>query len=98
MPNPHKLKHIVMFSARDKKDIAKIKKGLEMLAGIPEALNLSVSENLGLDTISEGMDVVLYAEFVSENALKTFKQHTLYEECIQVVRPLRDKRIAVDFY
>ena len=92
------LKHIVAFSAKNSKDIDAIKQGLTMLGDIPGVKHFSVQENLKLDTISDdAMDVVLYTEFESAEALEAFKQHEIYARCIDVVRPLRDKRIVLDF-
>lgn len=97
MQKPHKIRHIVAFSALKENDIPKIKKGLEMLGNIPGVINFSVNDNLKLDKGSSEMDVVLYCEFVSQRALDDFKKHRIYDECIQVVRPLRDKRVVLDF-
>ena len=92
------IRHIVSFSAKDKKDISAIKDGLSMLGDIPGMQHFSVQENMKLDKISpETMDVVLYAEFESVETLEAFKQHEIYAQCIDVVRPLRDKRIVLDF-
>ena len=96
------LKHIVAFSAKNPNNIAAIKAGLEMLGHIPGVENFSVRENMKLDKISvemmaEEMDVVMYVEFASIEDLESFKQHQIYAKCIDVVRPLRDKRIVLDF-
>lgn len=91
------IRHIVAFSAKNPADIPAIKSGLAMLGDIPEAQNFSVSDNLKLDSLSDEYDAVLYAEFKSVDALETFKKHDLYQQCIDVVRPLRDKRLVLDF-
>jgi len=43
------------------------------------------------------VDVIVYAEFESAEALAAYKAHPLYEASIKAVRPLRDLRIAADF-
>ena len=93
---PDHIRHVVAFSAKDAKDIPAIKEGLGVLGKIPGVLHFSVSDNLKLDQGSADMDVVLYAEFASTEALEAFKQHEIYAQCIQVVRPLRDQRVVLD--
>lgn len=97
MSKSHLIQHIVAFSARNKSDIPKIKDGLKMLGNIPGVINFRISDNKKLDNASSEMDVVMSCEFVSETALADFKKHKIYDECIQVVRPLRDHRIVLDF-
>ena len=46
---------------------------------------------------SSEVDVIVYAEFDSEEALAAYKAHRLYEDSIKAVRPLREIRIAADF-
>lgn len=90
------IRHIVMFSAKDPKDIGAIEQGLRLLAGIPEPTHFEVSRNLQCDQIANDIAVVVYAEFADTEALARYKQHPLYEEAIRVVRPLRDMRVAAD--
>ena len=68
-----------------------------MLGTIPGVLQFTVTDNLKLDNLSKPMDVVFYAEFASESTLEAFKQHQTYQDCIDVVRPLRDERMVLDF-
>ena len=49
-----------------------------------------------LDEISNEIDVVVYAEFPSEEALNAFKLHPLYEESIERVRPNCELRLVAD--
>ncbi|MEJ6402861.1 Dabb family protein [Yoonia sp. 2307UL14-13] len=91
------IRHVVFFSARDRSDIPRIVAGLEVLADIPAARHFEVRRNLGSDPISPDMDVVVYAEFDSIADLEAYRAHPLYQKSIDIVRPLRDQRIAVDF-
>lgn len=91
------IRHIVLFSAKDQADLATIKAGLELLSGIPGVHHFEVAYNSKRDGLSQEIDVVVYGEFDSYDALDTYKAHPLYQESISVVRPLRDQRIAVDF-
>jgi quinol monooxygenase YgiN len=91
------IRHIVLFSARRTEDIPAIIEGLRMLGTIEGVKHFEVARNNRYDQLSQEMDVVLYAEFTDAAALDAYKQHPTYERCIEVVRPLRDQRIAIDY-
>lgn len=91
------IRHIVLFSAKDPKDLAIIKAGLELLHGIPGSHNFQVAYNSKRDGLSKEIDVIVYGEFDSYEALDAYKAHPLYQDSIDVVRPLREHRFAVDF-
>ncbi|AKS44987.1 Stress responsive A/B Barrel Domain [Octadecabacter temperatus] len=91
------IRHVVLFSAKDKADVARIVDGLSMLADIPHASTFEVVQNSQVDALSGEIDVVVYAEFVDDAALQAYKSHQLYQDAIAVVRPLREMRIAADF-
>ncbi|MGH1378788.1 MAG: Dabb family protein [Alphaproteobacteria bacterium] len=90
------IRHIVMFSAKQPDNVDGIYQGLKMLEGIEGNWLLSVTKNSKLDQIANDIDVVVYGEFPDEAALARYKSHPIYDECITIVRPLRDKRVAVD--
>ena len=90
------IRHIVFFTANDSADLAAIETGLHLLADIPYHRHFQVSRNLGQDTLSGAVDLVVYAEFDDASALADYKLHPLYEQAIRIVRPLRDLRIAAD--
>ncbi|MET4128844.1 Dabb family protein [Roseovarius sp. MBR-6] len=92
------IRHIVFFSAANPEDVDRIREGLMMLADIPHARHFEVGRNLQSDAIAGArVDLVVYAEFADEAALAAYKAHPIYAECIALVRPLRDQRIAADF-
>lgn len=91
------IRHVVLFSAKDKADVARIVDGLSMLADIPHSSVFEVVENSQVDALSGEIDVVVYAEFVDDAALQAYKSHQIYQDAIDVVRPLREMRIAADF-
>lgn len=92
------IRHIVFFTAKDPKDLDAVHDGLMLLAGIPDKLHLEVGRNFRNDPISPGgPDFVVYAEFEDEAQLARYKANPLYQTSIDVVRPLRDMRIAADF-
>lgn len=97
MPDRSFIRHVVLFSAKDKADVARIVDGLSMLADIPHASVFEVVQNSQVDALSGEIDVVVYAEFVDDAALQAYKSHQLYQDAIAVVRPLREMRIAADF-
>lgn len=90
------IRHIVMFSAKEKAEVARIEAGLRRLADIGEHLCFEVSRNLAVDQIANEVDVVVYAEFADDAALARYKAHPIYAEVIAVVRPLREMRVAAD--
>ena len=91
------IRHIVFFTARDRKDMPAIDEGLKLLGTIPYAAHFEVSENARIDQIGNDVDVVVYAEFADEAALAAYKAHPTYAEATRRVRPLRDTRLAADF-
>ena len=97
MQNRTFIRHVVFFSAADAKDLTRIVDGLSMLADIPYASTFEVVQNSGVDALSNEVDVVVYAEFSDDAALSAYKAHPLYQAAIDVVRPLRELRIAADF-
>ncbi len=90
------IRHIVMFSAKKPEDIDAVYNGLKMLETIEGNWTLTITKNQKLDQIENDIDVVVYGEFPDATTLSTYKAHPTYEDCIKIVRPLRDKRIAVD--
>lgn len=97
MKNRSFIRHVVFFSATDKADVARIVDGLSMLAQIPHSSTFEVVQNSGVDALSGEVDVVVYAEFTDAAALAAYKADPIYQKCIDVVRPLRELRIAADF-
>lgn len=91
------IRHIVFFSAKDPKDISAIKEALLTYNDIPSVSKLEVAENSKRDGLSDEIDIVLHAEFESFEAMEKYKQHPIFKAGIDVVRPLRKLRYAVDF-
>ncbi|MEL7460967.1 MAG: Dabb family protein [Pseudomonadota bacterium] len=97
MPDRSFIRHVVFFTAKDRADLARIIDGLSLLKDIPQAALVEVSENKRVDQIANEIDAVVYAEFPDEAALEAYKAHPNYQRAIDIVRPLRDIRHAVDF-
>ncbi|MEP5152079.1 Dabb family protein [Planktotalea sp.] len=91
------IRHVVFFSAKDKSDVPAIISGLELLAGIPHSEVFEVRKNKQQDQIANDVDVVVYAEFKDQAAFDAYKADPIYQDAIDVVRPLRDLRVAADF-
>jgi hypothetical protein len=92
------IRHVVFFSAKDKKDLDAIVEGLSLLKTNPHAETLEISHNLQADALSgDKVDVVVYAEFTDEQQLADYKAHPVYQQSIDQVRPLRELRLAADF-
>ena len=88
----------MLFTAREEQHKQTILDGLSLLKGIPDCLHLEVGTNTRHDPVSEiSPDFIVYAEFASDEQLAAFKRHELYQASIDIVRPLREKRIAADF-
>ncbi|MEE9388735.1 MAG: Dabb family protein [Paracoccaceae bacterium] len=97
MPARSSIRHVVFFSAKNKDDIPRIMDGLSRLTGIPHAEVLEIRKNTRSDVLSGEVDIVVYGEFADESALAAYKAHPLYQASIDIVRPLREIRIAADF-
>lgn len=90
------IRHIVYFSVRSPADRSTVLDGLRLLETNPHARCLEVGENLKLDSLGNDIDFVVYGEFDDEAQLDAFKAHPVYQQSIDVVRPLREIRIAAD--
>jgi hypothetical protein len=91
------IRHIVFFSARDRKDLEVIRAGLSLLTDIPFAARLEIGENVKTDQLGGEIDLVVYGEFADEAALAAYKAHANYQRSIDIVRPLREIRMAADY-
>ncbi len=91
------IRHIVFFSARDSQDIEKIRAGLSLLTEIPDAERLEIGENVKTDQLGSEVDLVVYGEFRDAAALAAYKAHPNYQKSIDIVRPLREVRMAADY-
>ncbi|XIA67478.1 Dabb family protein [Bradyrhizobium sp. TZ2] len=91
------IRHIVLFSAKNKAHIDQMIEGLKLLTTIPHARRLEVARNRKTDQLGNDIDVVVYGEFDNETELAAYKMHDLYQESIRRVRPLRELRFAADY-
>lgn len=91
------IRHIVFFTICNEANRQAVQDGLALLKDIPHAEVLEVGINRKTDEWSSEIDFVVYGEFADEAALAAYKAHPLYQKSIEIVRPLRDSRIAADF-
>ena len=96
-PETALIRHIVFFSTRDPKDLETIRAGLSLLTEIPHAARLEIGENVKTDQLGGEVDLVVYGEFADEAALAAYKAHANYQRSIEIVRPLREIRMAADY-
>ncbi|MDQ7000115.1 MAG: Dabb family protein [Mariprofundus sp.] len=90
------VKHIVMWTLRDKADAVEIKTRLEDLAGkIPGLLNIEV----GIDFLEseQSADVVLVAELEDRDALQTYQVHPAHQAVVPLVKAAAVARTVVDY-
>jgi hypothetical protein len=92
------LRHIVFFSVKQNEDREEVLAGLKLLEANPHAAHVEVGTSLKADSLGNEVDFVVYAEFPDEAALAAYKAHPLYQTSIDRVRPLRELRIAADFF
>jgi hypothetical protein len=90
------IRHIVFFTLKDPTQKADAIGRLGKLATIPGSTLFEVRANTKSDQIGNDIDVVVYAEFPSIEALKRYKQHPVYDEVTRTVRPMRELRFAAD--
>jgi hypothetical protein len=91
------IRHIVFFSVPDRRNLEKVRAGLSLLTEIPHALRLEIGENVKTDQLGTDVDLVVYGEFEDQAALAAYKAHPLYQRSIDIVRPLREIRMAADY-
>jgi quinol monooxygenase YgiN len=90
------IRHIVFFSAKDPDDLNRIEAGLKLLEGIAAADRLEIRRNLRRDQLANAVDIVVYGEFADAAALDAYKADPAYARAIEIVRPLRELRVAAD--
>lgn len=97
MASQNPLRHVVLFSSKHPDNIERMIAGLSMLKDIPFASHFEIARNRKDDRYSNAVDVIVYAEFPDADALAAYRAHPIYEQCVEIVRPLRDMRVAADF-
>ncbi|WP_117195425.1 Dabb family protein [Rhizobium terrae] len=90
------IRHIVFFTAKPE-NIDRVRAGLSLLTENPHAAVLEIGTNMKTDLFGNEVDFVVYGEFEDEAALAAYKAHPVYRQSINIVRPVREMRIAADY-
>jgi len=90
------IRHIVFFTA-PADQLEKVRAGLSILTAIPHARLLEIGTNIKTDQLGTDVDLVVYGEFEDEAALAAYKAHPDYQRSIDLVRPIREMRMAADY-
>ncbi|WP_160005448.1 Dabb family protein [Rhizobium sp. 18055] len=90
------IRHIVFFTA-PAENLDQVRAGLSILTAIPHARMLEIGTNVKTDQLGTDVDLVVYGEFDDEAALAAYKAHPDYQRSIDLVRPIREMRMAADY-
>ncbi len=90
------IRHIVFFTLKDAARAGDAISHLERLGTIPGANNFIVRPNNKADQIANEVDIVVYGEFDTMDALHAYKKHPTYADVTSIVRPMRELRFAAD--
>lgn len=90
------IRHIVFFTA-PAENLDEVRAGLSILTAIPHARLLEVGTNIKTDQLGTDVDLVVYGEFDDEAELAAYKAHPDYQRSIDLVRPIREMRMAADY-
>lgn len=90
------IRHIVFFTLKDAAKAGDAMSHLERLGTIPGARNFIVRPNSKADQFGNDIDIVVYGEFESLDALHAYKKHPTYADVTSIVRPMRELRFAAD--
>ncbi len=99
------IRHIVFFELAREADgslpagrLGSVLDSLKALGTIPGVRTFEVAPNQGSDPRSDvPVDVVVHATLDDWAALDAYRGHPTYHQAIQAVRPLRNRRWAVDY-
>lgn len=90
------IRHIVFFTA-PAENLDEVRAGLSILTAIPHARLLEIGTNIKTDQFGTDVDLVVYGEFDDEAELAAYKAHPDYQRSIDLVRPIREMRMAADY-
>lgn len=90
------IRHIVFFTAQAD-NVDAVRAGLSILTQIPHARLLEIGTNVKSDQLGNEVDIVVYGEFDNAEALAAYKAHPIYQQSIDIVRPIRETRMAADY-
>ncbi|MDX8398480.1 MAG: Dabb family protein [Mariprofundaceae bacterium] len=90
------IKHIVMWTLRNKADAEILKDKLEALHGkIPGLLKIEAGININLG--EQAADLVLYSELQDIDALEVYQNHPEHQAIVPLVKASAISRSVVDY-
>lgn len=90
------IRHIVFFTVKVPARLDEAVDGLSRLGAIPGADVFEVRANQKADLFANEIDIVVYAEFASLDAMQAWKANPIYADVTARVRPMRELRFAAD--
>ncbi len=90
------IKHIVMWTLKDKSDATKVKTMLEALKDkVPGIIEIEVG--IDFNRSDAAADVVLYSTFASLDDLNAYQQHPEHQAVIPFMQSVTLGRTVVDY-
>lgn len=90
------IKHIVMWTLKDKSDATKVKTMLEALKDkVPSIIEIEVG--IDFNGSDAAADVVLYSTFASLDDLNAYQQHPEHQAVIPFMQSVTSGRKVVDY-
>lgn len=94
------VRHVALFSWKPETTPADVSKVEEALHQLPTKIACIQSYRFGRDLgVQEGnADFALVADFVDEDALKTYANHPDHQEVLKtLIRPITQQRVAIQY-
>jgi len=90
------IKHIVMWTLKDKADAIKVKTMLEALKDkVPNIIDIEVG--IDFNGSDAAADVVLYSTFASIDDLNSYQQHPEHQAVIPLMQAMTTSRKVTDY-
>ena len=90
------IKHIVMWTLKDKTDAHKVKTMLEGLKGkVPSIIDIEVG--IDVNGSEAAADVVLYSTFASMDDLNAYQHHPEHQAVIPLMQAMTTSRMVADY-
>jgi len=90
------IKHIVMWTLKDKADAIKVKNMLEGLKGkVPSIIDIEVG--IDVNGSEAAADVVLYSTFASMDDLNAYQHHPEHQAVIPLMQAMTTSRMVADY-
>ena len=94
------VKHIVMWSLKEKDEIKRLEVAKEIKAkieGLVGKIDGLITAEVGINFNSNGYDICLLSELISKDALAFYQDHPLHVEVKEFVSKLVESRAVSDY-